>query len=252
MEVFPDLEELSRAAAQLFGDASREALRERGRFSVALAGGSTPRRTYELLARPPYRDSVDWPQVDVFWGDERCVAPEDPRSNERMAREALLDRVPIDATRIHPMRCEGDPADAAQRYEALLRNHFGEKPRFDLVLLGLGDDGHTASLLPGTDAPSEATRWAIAVKGGDVERLTLTPPALNAARRIAFLVSGAGKAKALSAALSGAPPIPAHAIAPHDGEVVWLVDRAAAELWDQSTGTTLGDHSRPQRPKTAY
>jgi 6-phosphogluconolactonase len=226
--IHPDLEAVSRAAAQAFADASLKALDESARFSVALAGGATPRRTYELLAMPPYRTAVDWARVDVFWGDERCVAPTDPRSNERMARAALLDHVPLRPDRIRPMRCDGDPDAAAARYEGLLHEYFGDWPRFDLVLLGLGDDGHTASLLPGTEASLAKDRWAVAVHGRDVDRVTLTLPVLNAAKLVLFLVCGASKAQALRAALEGDRTIPAGAIAPKGGEILWLVDRDAA------------------------
>ncbi len=230
IEIHPDLESVSRAAAQRFADASRKALQERARFSVALAGGATPRRTYELLAQPPHRTAVDWARVDVFWGDERCVPPTDPRSNERMAREALLDDVPVQPERIYPMRCEGDPAAAAARYEVLLQKYFGDRPRFDLVLLGLGEDGHTASLMPGTRASLENERWAMAAHGRDVERLTLTRPVLSTARLVLFVVCGISKAQALRAALEGDRRTPASAIAPVGGEILWLVDRDAAAL----------------------
>ena len=151
IEVYPDLESLSRAAAALLVKQANLAVAARGRFSVALSGGATPRRTYELLAAPPLVDQAPWDRVHVFWGDERCVPLNDSRSNARLAKEAWLDRVPIPADQIHPLNCAHDPAAAARQYEAQLREFFaGQPPILDLVLLGLGEDGHTASLFPGT------------------------------------------------------------------------------------------------------
>ncbi len=156
IEVYPDLESLSRAAAALLVKQANLAVAARGRFSVALSGGATPRRTYELLAAPPWVDQAPWDRVHVFWGDERCVPLNDSRSNARLAKEAWLDRVPIPADQIHPMNCAHDPAAAARQYEAQLREFFaGQPPILDLVLLGLGDDGHTASLFPGTTVLEE-------------------------------------------------------------------------------------------------
>ena len=164
IEVYPDLESLSRAAAALLVRQANLAVAARGRFSVALAGGATPRRTYELLAAPPLADRAPWDRVHVFWGDERCVPLTDPRSNARLAKEAWLDRVPIPGHQIHPLNCALDPAAAARQYEAQLREFFaGQPPILDLVLLGLGDDGHTASLFPGTTVLAETERWAAAV-----------------------------------------------------------------------------------------
>ncbi len=230
--IFPDPETLSCAAAALFIRQAQRAIRRSGRFVVALAGGQTPRRTYEWLAHPACRNTVEWEAVYVFWGDERCVPLEDPRSNARMACEALLNHVPIPPDHIHPIVCEGDPAAAAVRYEAVLRRFFGEgPPRFDLVFLGLGEDGHTASLFPFHPALEERTRWVVEVEGTLPPRVTLTFPALNQARRVAFLVSGASKAEILKEVLRG--PVdprrrPAQGIRPAAGRVLWLVDRGAA------------------------
>ena len=167
IEVYPDLESLSRAAAALLVKQANLAVAARGRFSVALSGGATPRRTYELLAAPPWVDQAPWDRVHVFWGDERCVPLDDPRSNARLAKEAWLDHVPIPADQIHPLDCADDPAAAAGQYEAQLREFFaGKPPILDLVLLGLGDNGHTASLFPGTTVLAERERWAAAVSPG--------------------------------------------------------------------------------------
>jgi len=225
-------EALSQTAAELIASRARETVARRGRFSVALAGGSTPRGTYERLARSPLRDQVPWERVHVFWGDERCVSPDDPRSNQRMARRALLDHIPLPSTRIHPIPCEDEPAAAARRYEKELHGFFAPGPPvFDLVLLGLGGDGHTASLFPGDPALRERDRWVAAVRkpGEDFARLTLTLPLLNRAAQILFLVSGGGKAAILAKVLEGPPGrLPAQLVAAGAAEVCWLVDRAAA------------------------
>jgi 6-phosphogluconolactonase len=234
IEVYPDLESLSRAAAALLVRQVNRAVAARGRFSVALAGGATPRRTYELLAAPPHQDQVPWDRVHVFWGDERCVPLNDPRSNARLAKAAWLDRVPIPAAQIHPINCASDPAAAARQYEAQLREFFaGQPPILDLVLLGLGKDGHTASLFPGTPALAESERWvaAVPVADQDLPRITLTAPLINQAAMVAFLVAEEGKAGVLREVLHGPRDperLPAQLIQPHDGELLWLVDLAAA------------------------
>ncbi len=236
IKVYPDLEALSRAAAALLVGQANLAVAARGRFSVALAGGSTPRRTYELLAEPSLADQASWDRVHVFWGDERCVPLADPRSNAGMAMAAWLDRASIPRAQIHPMDCAPDPAAAARDYEAHLREFFaGQPPRLDLVLLGLGSDGHTASLFPGSPALAEGDRWAapvFAAEGGP-HRVTLTAPLINQARLVAFLVSGPGKAAILAEILQGPRDplrLPAQLIQPHAGELVWLVDQPAAAL----------------------
>ncbi len=236
VQIYADLGALSRAAAEIFVARARRAVADHGQFSVALSGGHTPGCTYELLSRPPYGDQVPWNRMHVFWGDERCVPPDDPRSNERMARLALLDHVPIPAEQIHPMRCAGDAAKAAQWYEATLRAFFaGREPRFDLVLLGLGENGHTASLFPETSALDEQEHWAadVAVAGEEFHRITLTPPLINQAAAVMFLITGASKAGILQAVLQGpCTPhrLPAQIIRPVAGETLWLVDRDAGRL----------------------
>lgn len=234
IEVYEDPEALSRAAADLFAREALEAVRTRGRFSVALSGGTTPKRVYELLAAPPHASGVLWSSTHVFWGDERCVPEDDPRSNARMARTALLDRVPIPPGNIHPIACGGAPADAALGYEEELRGFFGTPlPRFDLVLLGLGENGHTASLFPGTDVLAERERWAreVFVAEQGLFRVTLTVPVINNAATAAFVVSGEGKAQVLREVLEGTVypfRLPARLIKPLQGRLVWMVDRAAA------------------------
>ncbi|HEX3557275.1 MAG TPA: 6-phosphogluconolactonase [Thermoanaerobaculia bacterium] len=235
--VFAAAAELTSAAAEEVARRAEEAVRERGLFAWALSGGSTPRDLYRALASPPYRDRLPWSSVHVFWGDERHVPPDHPDSNFRMAREAMLDAVPLPAENVHRIRAEEpDAAVAAAAYEAELRAFFhlapGEWPRFDLVLLGLGKDAHTASLFPGSPAVHESERLVVApwVEAQSTFRITLTPPVLNHARLTAFLVSGDDKAEPLRAVLEGPRDperYPAQIVA---GNRLWLVDRAAARL----------------------
>ncbi|HMQ17334.1 MAG TPA: 6-phosphogluconolactonase [Phycisphaerae bacterium] len=232
LRTWPDCESLSHAVAALVLERAAQAVRERGRFCLTLAGGSTPQRAYQLLADPPCATRIDWSRVHVFWGDERCVPPDDARSNYGMANAALLSRVAIPAANVHRIRGERPAAEAAAEYDGVLRAFWGEAPpAFDLVLLGLGDDGHTASLFPHDPALREAQRWAAAVQRPDdpVARVTLTLPALNAAHTVAFVVSGRSKAAMLRAVREGPPnpALPAQAIAPASGELLWLVDAAA-------------------------
>ncbi len=231
IRICDDAEQLSRSAAELFVEQAQQAVAARGRFCVALAGGSTPERCYQLLAKPPLRELVPWAKTHVFWGDERCVPDSDPRSNARMAHAALLDQVPLPAAQIHLMACAENPAAAAQTYAALLQDFFPRsEPRFDLVLLGLGEDGHTASLFPETPALREKVRLVVPVQkpGEDFARLTLSAPAINSARLVVFLVSGKNKAAILSEILEGpSGRFPAQLITPVQGELLWLVDRAA-------------------------
>ncbi|MFZ5451006.1 MAG: 6-phosphogluconolactonase [Thermodesulfobacteriota bacterium] len=234
LRTFADLSSLSRAAAELFARLAAEAVSTRGRFSVALSGGSTPRRTYEILAQPPFREEIPWDRLHVFWGDERCVAPDDPLSNARMVREALLAHVPLPRTQIHPIFCQTSPEAGARDYEVLLRDFFGEmRPRLDLVFLGLGDNGHTASLFPGDAALAAKDRWTAAVHHPEAKlpRITLTAPLINQAAAVVFLVAGGAKAGALGEVLHGPHDprrLPAQLIKPENGELYWLVDREAA------------------------
>jgi 6-phosphogluconolactonase len=251
-EVFADPAAVTRAAAEMVVELAAKAVAAHGRFAVALAGGSTPKALYELLATAEYARRIDWPRTHVFFGDERCVPPTDPQSNERMARRALLDHVALPAENVHPMRCTpDDAAGAAAAYERELRSFFSaasaDEPgdgvpagarepgrTFDLVLLGLGTNGHTASLFPGLSAVHEAQRWVVAQFVAEVGqwRMTLTVPAVNAAADIAFVVTGAEKAAVLRRVVEGRRDVdvtPAQAIAPHTGgRLRWLVDAAAA------------------------
>ncbi len=240
LRVFADLEGMSAAAADLFRDLGRARWREGNTFSVALSGGSTPQRLYDLLAAPPFSTEIPWERVHLFQVDERCVPPEDPQSNYRMIRETLLRHVPIPEANFHRMAAElPDRDEAARGYATELVRTLcpgpGGIPRLDLVFLGMGPDGHTASLFLDSPALREQTLW---VRSNFVEklatyRLTLTFPVLNAARRIVFLVSGAEKAETLRRVLrpdTNATPVPAQSIRPVDGEVSWYVDEAAAKF----------------------
>ncbi len=236
LRVYDDQEALSLAAAGLFAEEARRAVEERGRCDALLSGGETPRRCYQLLGQPPLRDSIPWHGVHLFWGDERYVPHDSPLSNFGMARAALLDHLPLDAAQIHPIPYAATPRQSARAYERELRGHFGcNPPRFQLALLGLGDDGHTASLLPGSGVLRERSRWVreLYLADRDSWRVTLTTPVLNQAALVVFLVSGSGKAAVLHEVLEGASDpqrLPAQLIAPSRGRLLWLVDREAARL----------------------
>ena len=244
-EVFPDQTALAQAACNHFIALAQQAIEEKNQFTVALAGGSTPRALYSLLSEKNSRQ-IDWTRVHVFWGDERCVPPDHKDSNYRMARESLLDHVPIPLDNVHRMQAELPPEEAATAYEVLLHSFFetpfrkskGSTPRtFDLLLLGIGTDGHTASLFPGTQAVEEKRRWVVPVPHTEpppplITRLSLTLPAINAAHQVTFIVSGAGKAAILkeiiSTARSSPHALPAARVAPSAGQMLWLIDAAAA------------------------
>ena len=231
VHIFDNPQELARAAAKMFAEEAVENIREKGRFAVALTGGSTPQTLYQLLASR-YRDALEWEKVYVFFGDERTVPPDHKDSNYRMAYKTLLSRVPVRS--VNRVRCELNPTEAANLYEEELETFFGGPPRFDLILLGVGGDGHTASLFPRTPALDARERFVVenpVEKLGTI-RITLTVPAINAASRVVFLVTGERKAQALKEILEGeADPheYPAKLIEPA-GELVWMVDRAAARL----------------------
>jgi 6-phosphogluconolactonase len=264
--IYPDVDTLALATATLIVAEARRAVKARGRFTLALAGGSTPRPVYELLARQPFVDLVPWREVQVFWGDERCVPPGDPRSNEGAAREALLDHVPIPADHIHPMRCGAGPGGhstagleageiarrAAQEYECLLRAIFAPEGSggapcpaevadaagagLDLALLGLGEDGHTASLFPDAGVLRERERWVAPVYAAAAPgpwRITLTAPFLNRAALVIFLVTGSAKAAILQEVLEEAGDgslLPARLIRPKSEMLRWHADDEAAAL----------------------
>jgi 6-phosphogluconolactonase len=235
LHIFSDNTSFVDSAADFIMDAAIKAIAERDRFTIALSGGGTPRPIYTRLASAGYRERIDWSKVHIFFGDDRCVPPDDARSNYRMAREALLDHVALPTENMHRMRGEDDPTLEALRYEQDLARFYRTTaiPAFDLILLGLGENGHTASLFPGTAALREKKRWVAAqyVEVMTTWRVTFTAPLINAARQVAFLVEGAGKAQMLWNVLEGPyqPDVwPAQLIQPASGKLHWLVDAAAA------------------------
>ena len=241
-EVLPNADRLADAAAHRFVDAANTAIEARGEFIAALSGGSTPRRMYARLATEPLVTSLDWSRVHILWGDERCVPPDHESSNYRMVRETLLDHVPLPEANVHRIRGEDEPAEAAVAYErvlrAVLRTPIGPPrttaaSRLDLVLLGLGSDGHTASLFPRGAALHPTAQWvaAVHVRAASMWRVTLTATVINAAAEIVFVVSGESKAAMVRKVL-GNPDrqheLPAQLIAPSAGRLIWLLDAPAA------------------------
>jgi 6-phosphogluconolactonase len=237
VRVFENLDLLSQAAAKLFIETSAQAILERGHFLVALSGGNTPTELYKLLAQSPYKEKLDWPRVHVFWGDERCVPIEDSENNYRQTYDALLSHVPIPVENIHRVESMLVPAEAAKDYAHVLKQFASpplEWPRFDLALLGMGEDGHTASLFPGSEANVSTPTLAVTAQyqNRPANRVTLTPLVLNSTRRIVFLVSGESKAQTLANVLYGGyypEQFPAQRIRPTAGDLIWMVDKLAAK-----------------------
>jgi 6-phosphogluconolactonase len=244
LRVFADLDALSRGAAEEFIALAGRACGERGRFAVALSGGSTPKKLYEMLSAEPLRGRVEWEKVHFFFTDERHVPPDHPDNNYRMAYRALLSKLPAPPGNANRMATElEDAAEVADHAEASLRDFFhlapGQIPRFDLMLLGLGADGHTASLFPGSPVLRETGRLvaAVRVEALQANRLTLTLPVINNAAEVLFLVSGTAKARALRDVLEGPPDperLPAQSVRPSDGRLVYFVDGQAAALLDEA------------------
>lgn len=235
LQVCADSADLAQALADLIVTSANTAVVERGAFHIALSGGTTPKAAYELLAGNVLRAAVPWEKVSIYFGDERCVPPDDERSNYRMASRAFLDAVPIPRSNIHRIRGEIDPGLAANEYASALRADFGSTPQFDLILLGLGEDGHTASLFPGSDPDLDdgALVRAVYAQEQDMWRVTITPAVINGARRVAFAVEGTAKAPVLAAVYEGPrDPItyPAQIVEPASGGLTWLVDEAAASM----------------------
>jgi len=231
VEIFRDPLALAHHAAEWMTEA---ALAARGPFRVSLSGGSTPKALYGLLASDEFRERFPWPRVFWYWGDERFVPHDHPDSNYRMTREAMLSKAPVPAENIHPIPTDGAPEDAARRYERTLQRAYGaatldpRRPLFDITLLGLGADGHTASLLPGDPVLDERKRWVAAVTHGRPEvRITMTYPVIESSRRVAFLVAGESKARIFGAIRAGDSQVPAARVRPL-GELFWFVDEAAA------------------------
>ncbi len=245
VRIFADSDGLYRDAAERIVRAAQSAValpeRSAGRFALLLSGGRTPRRLYALLGSAECRERIDWTRTHLFWGDERAVPMSDPESNYRMVAETLLSRVSIPEQNIHRIRTELPPEEAAIEYERELSEFFGGAPRFHLALLGMGADGHTASLFPGSAALREKQRLVVAASHGSAQRITLTLPALDSAGEVLFLVTGASKAAALAAALEGPPDpdLPAALVRPTSGRVAWLADAAAAAYLRQPTPEKL-------------
>ena len=234
IKVLPDPAAVAAEAAERVVRAANEAVALAGRFSFVLAGGSTPKALYELLASDKYRDRIDWPNVEIYFGDERTVPPDHKDSNYRMAREAMLSKLPIPEPNVHRMQGEIDPEEAAKQYGLLLKAKFGDGGP-DLILLGMGDDGHTASLFPQTPALRETKHRAFAnpVPKLNTTRLTMTAPFINRAREVILTVTGANKASRLAEVLEGPRDperLPVQLIEPITGRLTWLVDTAAAEM----------------------
>ncbi len=236
LKVYPSVSELNKGAAEFIIAIASKSIAERGRFIISLSGGLTPQKLYALLAELPYREQINWMQTFIFWGDERCVSLNDNRNNAHMAKKILLDKVNIPNSKIHPIPVYLPPAEAAATYEKGLKDFFkDEAPQFDLILLGLGVNGHTASLFPETkviDDRAEGVRQVYVEEEREF-RISMTAPLINRARRILFLVSGDNKAEILKKVLT-APyqpdKFPAQLIKPKDGELCWYVDDSAASL----------------------
>jgi len=231
LEILPAPQTLARHVAEWMTQAALAADRP---FRVSLSGGSTPKVLYSLLASDDFRDRFPWQQVSWYWGDERFVPYDHPDSNYRMTREVMLAKVPVPPENIHPVPTDGTPDEAARRYERTLREAYGAatfdpaRPLFDITLLGLGADGHTASLLPGQPVLEERSRWVMAVSHGRPEvRITMTYPAIDSSRSVAFLVAGREKTAILTAIRGGDSSLPAARVRPV-GELIWFVDKAAA------------------------
>lgn len=237
IQIFDNAEQLSTAAAELFISASKESIQKRGRFLVSLSGGSTPKRVFEILAQPDFKSKVEWAKVFIFWGDERCVPFEDPDSNAGMTYKALLNYVNIPTNQIFRIKGELPPHDAASEYNELLNRFFPlESGRsFDLVFLGMGTDGHTASLFPFTPVLEEKSHLAKEVYLEELKkfRVTLTKDLINSADKIAFLITGENKAEVLNEVMYGDfnyKKYPSQLIKPKHGELIWCLDKGAAKI----------------------
>lgn len=242
IQIEKDPAKLGKVAAELFVESALKAIQEKGKFNVALTGGSSPVKLYRLLAEDHYKNQLDWSKVYVFWGDERWVPLDDEQSNAGMAYQNLLDHVPVPAENIFPMWAAGiTPEARAGEYEGYLKKELGESGVFDLILLGMGDDGHCASLFPHTEVLKEKDKWVEGyfLKSKDIHRITLTAPLINKAKKIVFFVFGENKSKALYEVLEGErnpQEYPSQMIQPENGALVWLVDEAAASRLSGQVG----------------
>ncbi len=245
IHAYPNKEKLVAATTEFVADSIEQAIQQNDLCNMALSGGNTPGGVFSLLASTPYRDRVDWCRLHLFWGDERMVPPEHQDSNFRLVQETLLDHVKIPDENVHRMRGEIAPEEAAAEYAELLHNHFKvSPPRFDLMLLGLGEDGHTASLFPETDAVEESEKHAVAVfvPKLDAWRVTLTLPVINSARKTLFLVSGKSKSEMVQRIVSNKQPakeIPATMVNPQNGELHWMLDSEAMVLINKNARNVM-------------
>ncbi|MBZ5858940.1 6-phosphogluconolactonase [Flavihumibacter profundi] len=235
INIHPNAEAVAQAAAALIAERISTVLQKQNRFTLALSGGSTPKRLHQILAASPYKESIDWSRVHIFWGDERYVPLEDERNNARMAYDTLLNHVMVPESQVHIMRTDlPDPRESAVQYEKILHRYFdGKENSFDLLILGMGDDGHTLSLFPGTEIVHETQRWCAAffLEQQDMFRITITKTIANRSACILFLTTGKTKAPALKQVLNGPVNInlyPAQTIQPENGELHWIIDNAAA------------------------
>jgi 6-phosphogluconolactonase len=235
LQICRDAEAVTQAVVDLFLNVGETAIEDRGSFSVALSGGNTPRAAYTLLGQEPNRSALSWADVHVYFGDERCVPPDDEQSNYRMADKTFLQSVAIPQANVHRMRGEIDPAEAAAEYAQTLRTNLGDRPRFDLILLGLGLDGHTASLFPGTppDTDNDKLVRAVYAESPGMWRITMTPKVLNAGRVVAFALEGTEKAAIFCAVYEDpVDPLkyPAQIVNPTDGRLLWIADDSACGI----------------------
>ena len=234
IQIFNNSEDLCHAAARVFVESAVEAIEEKGNFYVALTGGTSPVKLYHLLGSPEYREKIPWEKVYIFWGDERWVDLEDERSNAKLAFDSFLNQLPIPKNQIFPMwDKDSNPADFAHHYEQMLQHHLGIMGIFDLILLGMGEDGHTASLFPDSPAFHEQAKWvdAFYLKSQKMYRITLTFPTINRAKKLLVMVQGENKAKTVYKVLEGErnpDKYPAQLIQPQKGEILWLLDKEAA------------------------
>ncbi|MHB1921659.1 MAG: 6-phosphogluconolactonase [Chitinophagaceae bacterium] len=238
--IYQDLHEISIHLAAWITDYIGETIGETGRFTWALSGGNSPKELYQLMGKSPYRERIDWSKMHIFWGDERDVPFDDPRNNAKMTFDTLLNQVPIPKDQIHIMRTDIPPEKSAEAYQNLLHNYFAKEGKsFDLTLLGMGEDGHTLSLFPGTAVIWEKNAWASSfyLPSQSMYRITLTPPIVNRSSRIVFLTCGLNKSKALQAVLEGPylpDQFPSQVIQPDSGELHWFIDQDAASSLSQN------------------
>jgi 6-phosphogluconolactonase len=241
LHIHKNTNELSLAVADWMADYITSTLEKKGRFTLALSGGSTPKILHTILAGSPFKEKIDWPSLHIFWGDERAVPFEDERNNARMAYDTLLNHVPVPASQVHVMRTDTEPGVAAAEYDQLLHRYFdNSETSFDLVLLGMGDDGHTLSLFPGTEIIHEQHAWARAfyLDAQQMYRISLTAPVVNKAGAVLFLTAGANKAHTLKQVLEGSfqPDVyPSQVIRPQSGELHWFIDESAAAELDKAS-----------------